>query len=90
MRFRQAARSAPVSPAEMNLGMWKPYSGTHVVNEAATAALRSREARRAKTTSGAGQEPLSMAPMPGSLWRRSQTPSGSRIERLGQSQVRHR
>lgn len=64
MRFGQAARSAPVSPAEMNLGMWKPYSGTHVVNEAATAALRSREARRAKTTSGAGQEPLSMAPMP--------------------------
>ena len=64
LRFGQAARSAPVSPAEMNLGMWKPYNGTHTVNEAATAALRSQEARRAKTTSGAGQEPLSMAPMP--------------------------
>ena len=55
LRFGQAARSAPVSPAEMNLGMWKPYNGTHTVNEAATAALRSQEARRAKTTSGAGR-----------------------------------
>lgn len=64
LRFGQAARSAPVSPAEMNLGVWKPYTGTHNVSETATAALRSREARRAKTTSGAGQEPLSYAPMP--------------------------
>lgn len=64
LRFGQAARSAPVSPAEMNLGVWKPYTGTHNVSETATAALRSREARRAKTTSGVGQEPLSYAPMP--------------------------
>lgn len=64
LRFGQAVRSAPVSPVEMNLGAWKPYTGTHVISEAATAAMRSREARRARTTSGAGQEPLSFAPMP--------------------------
>lgn len=64
LRFGQAVRSAPVSPAEMNLGLWKPYTGTHIVSNEATMALYSRDARRAKTTSGAGQEPLSMAPMP--------------------------
>ena len=57
MRFGQAARSAPVSPAEMNLGMWKPYSGTHVVNEAATAALRSREAGGPRRPQARGRNP---------------------------------
>lgn len=62
--FAAAVRSAPVAPHEMNLGQWQPYDATHHVNPALAAAMRSKEARRARTTSGAGQEPLGFAPMP--------------------------
>lgn len=59
-----AVRSAPTAPPDMNLGQWQPYDATHHVNPALAAAMRSKEARRARTTSGAGQEPIGFAPMP--------------------------
>ena len=59
-----AVRSAPISPPEMNLGQWQPYDATHHVNPALAAAMRSKEARRARTTSGAGQEPVGFAHEP--------------------------
>lgn len=59
-----AARSAPLSPSEQNMGYWKPFSSTHVENQSLTAAMHSTEARRNRVTAGAGQEPLSMQPWP--------------------------
>lgn len=57
-------RSAATPPREHNLGAWRPFDGLHAVNPATQAALRTPEARGARTTSGAGIEPLSYAPFP--------------------------
>lgn len=59
-----AARSAPVPQRELQLGAWKPFNALHSVNPALQAAMRTREARQAKTTSGAGIEPTAFAPYP--------------------------
>jgi len=53
-----------VSPREMQLGSWKPFDALHGVDPALQAALRSREARQAKTTSGSGIEPTAFMPYP--------------------------
>ena len=63
-------RSAPVSPREGNLGRWKPFDALHGVNPKLQAALRDAEARRSKTTSGAGMEPAALAPYPEITLRR--------------------
>jgi len=59
-----AERSAPLSPQEKNLGTWQPFSGMHSENKDLTAQIASPEYRRARVTSGAGQEPYSMQPQP--------------------------
>lgn len=58
------SRSAPVSPREKPLGWWKEFPATHLVDPGIQAAMRSQEARKAKTTSGAGLEPTAWAPYP--------------------------
>ena len=50
--------------AEHNLGSWKPFDALHSVDPALQAAMRSQEARRAKTTSGAGIQPTALMPYP--------------------------
>lgn len=64
VRAGMQIRSAPVSPREKNLGAWKPFNGLHSVNDSVQAALRDADARRAKTTSGAGIVPTAFAPFP--------------------------
>ena len=64
MRTGMAARSAPLSPRERNLGAWRPFEALHAEDRRVQAALRSREARRARTTAGAGIEPVAFAPYP--------------------------
>ena len=59
-----ASRSAPVSPREHALGFWKPFDQFHQVDPATQAAMRSRDARYARTTSGAGIETTAFAPYP--------------------------
>ena len=64
MRTGLAARSAPLSPREKNLGAWRPFEALHTQDRNTQAALRSRDARYARTTSGAGIEPTAFAPYP--------------------------
>ena len=64
MRTGLAARSAPLTAREKNLGIWRPVEALHTQNQITQAALRSREARYARTTSGAGMEPTAFAPYP--------------------------
>lgn len=55
-----AVRAVP----EKNLGVWQPVEAMRPVNDAAVGAMRSRDARYAHTTAGAGQEPVGYAPYP--------------------------
>lgn len=65
VKFGQHIRSAPVPPPQHNLGFWKAFDATHQSNPATLAAMRSREARFAHTTSGAGLNvPHAYASMP--------------------------
>jgi hypothetical protein len=64
VRAGAAMRSAAIPPREHNLGAWSAFNGLHAVNAATQAALRTPEARGARTTSGAGIEPLAYAPFP--------------------------
>lgn len=65
VKFGQQIRSAPIPPREHNLGVWKSFDATHQVNTAMQAAMRDREARFARTTSGAGlNTPHAYASMP--------------------------
>lgn len=64
VRAGMQIRSAPVAPREKNLGAWKPFDSLHSVNPSLQAALRDPDARRAKTTSGAGIVPTAFAPFP--------------------------
>lgn len=59
-----ALRSAPISPQEQALGIWKPFDALHGVDPRLQNAIRDPGARRAKTTSGAGIEPTAFAPYP--------------------------
>jgi hypothetical protein len=58
------SRSAPVAPNEKPLGWWKSFDATHHIDPSLQAAMRSAEAKRNKTTSGAGIEPPAWAPYP--------------------------
>lgn len=64
VRAGMQIRSAPVAPREKNLGAWRPFNALHSVNESVQAALRDADARRSKTTSGAGIVPTAFAPYP--------------------------
>lgn len=64
VRAGAAMRSAAIPPREHSLGAWRPFDGLHAVNQATQAALRTPEARGARTTSGAGIEPLAYASFP--------------------------
>lgn len=64
-RFGNQIRSAPVPPPQHNLGAWKAFNATHQTNAATLLAMRSREARYAHTTAGAGLNvPHAYASMP--------------------------
>lgn len=59
-----AAREVAPRSKDLALGSWKPFTALHGVNPELQAALRSREARQARTTAGAGLEPTAFMPFP--------------------------
>lgn len=60
----QRYRQAPQTPRELQLATWKPFSALHSADPNLALTMRSREAREARTMSGAGMEPTAYAPYP--------------------------